>query len=98
VAELLECCRDATGPERRHLRVMGSGQPLCGTVARQDGAGAGTFSGLLAWPSCAKCRSLAEGMGPHPYQADGVAASFDVTTRMAARARARIAGGEDGRG
>ncbi len=38
MAELLECCRDATGPERRHLRVMEADRPLCGTVARQDGA------------------------------------------------------------
>jgi len=67
---LLECCRDATGPERRHLRVMVADQPLCGTVARQDGAGAGTFSGLLAWPTCAKCRAAAEQLGPHPEQAD----------------------------
>ena len=51
---LLECCRDATGPERRHLRVMGSEIPLCGTVTRQDNAGAGLRESLLKWPTCAK--------------------------------------------
>jgi hypothetical protein len=45
---------------------MGTDQPLCGTVARQDGAGAGNWSGLLAWPTCAKCRAAAEAQGPHP--------------------------------
>lgn len=78
--ELLESCRDATGPERRHLRVMGQEQPLCGTVARQDGAGAGRFSDLLRWPTCARCHALAEQMGPHPRQADAAPVRFPDMT------------------
>lgn len=70
MADLLECTRDATGPERRHLRVMEADRPLCGTVARQDAADAGRWSGLLAWPTCAKCHAIAVKLGPHPRQAD----------------------------
>lgn len=89
MGELLECCRDATGAERRHLRVMGGEQPLCGTVARQDGAGAGRFSDLLRWPTCARCHGIAEAAGAHPDQAD------DTPLTFSPRALARIAEATD---
>lgn len=69
-AASLECCRDATGKERRHLRVMGEEHPLCGNSSRQTGAGGGTFSSLLKWPTCGKCRKLARVMGPADSQRD----------------------------
>jgi hypothetical protein len=68
--ELLECCRNRLGAESRHLRVMGTADALCG-ARDQAGAGAGTFASLLRWPTCRKCRSLAEAEGPHPKQAEG---------------------------
>lgn len=68
--QLLECSRNATGPERRHLCVMDSRVPLCGAQARQAGAGAGTWHSLLAWPNCRPCKRLAKAQGPHPKQVD----------------------------
>ena len=49
--------------------ILNAAPALCGALA-PFGAGAGRFSGLLRWPTCGKCRTAAEVMGPHPTQAD----------------------------
>ena len=78
MSELLECCRvDYKLPDRRHLRVMDTDRALCGARAPL-GAGAGHFSTLLQWPTCTRCRSAAEAMGPHPKQADNAPVTLNL--------------------
>lgn len=79
--QLLESCRNTHGQERRHLRVMGTEQPLCGVKDEQSGAGAGRFSNLLAWPTCQKCHKLALAMGPHEKQRDDAPLSLGLQQR-----------------
>lgn len=64
----LESCRTSFDvPDRRHLRPLHGDRALCGCAAPY-GAGAGTWESLLRWPTCVRCRRIAERMGPHASQ------------------------------
>ena len=73
----LENTRDVSG-DRRHLRVIGQDKTLCATVAAQSACGAGRFSALLAWTTCAKCRTLAAAIRPADSQRDDVPLTMEL--------------------